>query len=182
MAALRTLPVVVEILGWDEAFLGARTDDPERLAADVQHTVEAATGLSCSVGIGDNKLRAKLATGFAKPAGIYRLTEENWAQLMAGRPTEALWGIGRRTSAKLAAEGITTVGQLALADPERLASHSDRPWGRGTECWPWASAAQSSTRHRTWPAREPARRPSRSTSTTAPRSSGRWACWRARVT
>ena len=40
------------------------------LAADVQRSVEAATGLSCSVGIGDNKLRAKLATGFAKPAGV----------------------------------------------------------------------------------------------------------------
>ncbi|MGH9262803.1 MAG: DNA polymerase IV, partial [Acidimicrobiales bacterium] len=63
MAALRELPVVVEVLGWDEAFLGAHTGDPEALAADTQRAVKDATGLSCSVGIGDNKLRAKLATG-----------------------------------------------------------------------------------------------------------------------
>jgi DNA polymerase IV len=53
MAALRELPVV-EVLGWDEAFLGARTDDPEALAAESQRAVKEARGLSCSVGIGDN--------------------------------------------------------------------------------------------------------------------------------
>jgi DNA polymerase-4 len=160
MAALRTLPVVVEVLGWDEAFLGAHSDDPERLALDVQRTVRAATGLSCSVGIGDNKLRAKLATGFAKPAGIYRLTEDNWAQVMAARPTEALWGIGRRTAAKLAAEGITTVGQLATADPERLAGRfgpTMGPWYRvlamglgGTVVDPTPHVARSRSRETTF--------------------------------
>jgi DNA polymerase IV len=54
MAALRELPVVVEVLGWDEAYLGARTDDPEALAAAAQRAVKEASGLSCSVGIGDN--------------------------------------------------------------------------------------------------------------------------------
>ena len=49
--------------------MGARTGDPEAWAADVQRAVEHATGLVCSVGIGDNRLRAKLTTGFAKPAG-----------------------------------------------------------------------------------------------------------------
>jgi DNA polymerase IV len=53
MAALRELPVV-EVLGWDEGFLGARTDDPEALAAQAQRAVKEASGLSCSVGIGDN--------------------------------------------------------------------------------------------------------------------------------
>ncbi|GDY28453.1 DNA polymerase IV [Gandjariella thermophila] len=121
MATLRTLPVIVEVLGWDEAFLGATTGDPEGLAADVRRAVTAETGLSCSVGIGDNKLRAKLATGFAKPAGIYRLTRDNWVAVMADKPTDALWGIGRRTAAKLADLGITTVADLARADPAALA-------------------------------------------------------------
>jgi DNA polymerase-4 len=58
MATLRTFPVVVEVWGWDEAFLGARTDDPEALAAGIQRAVAATTGLSCSIGIGDNKHRA----------------------------------------------------------------------------------------------------------------------------
>jgi DNA polymerase IV len=69
MATLRSLPVVVEVLGWDEAFVGSGTDDPERLAADIQAAVASACQLTCAVGIGDNKLRAKIATGFAKPGG-----------------------------------------------------------------------------------------------------------------
>ena len=122
MEALRTLPdLVVEVLGWDEAFLGARTRDPETLAAVVRHTVREETGLSCAVGIGDTRLRAKIATGFAKPAGIFRLTRHNWVEVMADRPTEALWGIGGKTARKLEAMGIRTVAELARADPAALA-------------------------------------------------------------
>ncbi|MFB9433086.1 DNA polymerase IV [Streptoalloteichus tenebrarius] len=131
MDTLRAFPVVVEVLGWDEAFLGARTDDPEALAADVRRAVAEETGLSCSVGIGDNKLRAKIATGFAKPAGIYRLTRDNWVSVMADRPTDALWGIGRRTAARLAAAGLRTVADLARADPEALAERF------GPKLGPW---------------------------------------------
>ena len=68
--------------------------------------------LHCSIGIGDNKLRAKTATSFAKPAGRYRLTAQNWLEVMGDRPTEALWGIGTKTAGKLAELGISTVRQL----------------------------------------------------------------------
>ncbi|HET6950863.1 MAG TPA: DNA polymerase IV [Acidimicrobiales bacterium] len=133
MATLRTLPVVVEVLGWDEAFLGAHTTDPEALADEVRRAVMRETGLSCSVGIGDNRLRAKIATGFAKPAGIFRLTRHNWFAVMGGRPTDALWGIGRKTARKLAEAGITTVAELAAADPADLARRfgpTMGPWYR----------------------------------------------------
>jgi DNA polymerase-4 len=133
MATLRRFPVVVEVLGWDEAFLGAHAGDPEALAADVQRAVEQATGLVCSVGIGDNRVRAKLATGFAKPAGIYRLTRENWMRVMARRPPSALWGIGPKTAKKLAAAGIMTVAQLAGTDTDALARRfgpTMGPWYR----------------------------------------------------
>ena len=63
----------------DEAFLAAEVDDPARLAADIQAAVLARTGLACSIGIGGNKLQAKQATGFGKPAGIYQLTERELA-------------------------------------------------------------------------------------------------------
>ncbi|MEU4446048.1 DNA polymerase IV [Actinosynnema sp. NPDC050801] len=122
MDVLRELPAVVEVIGWDEAFLGARTDDPEALAEAARRAVEEGTGLASSVGIGDNKLRAKLATGFAKPAGVYRLTRDNWVEVMAGRPVTALWGIGSRTAAKLAESDLRTVADLARADPEALAA------------------------------------------------------------
>jgi DNA polymerase IV len=142
MATLRRFPVIVEVWGWDEAFLGAQTENPEALARDIRAAVLRETGLSCSIGIGDNKQRAKLATGFAKPvhggqsppgAGISRLTAENWMPVMAHRPTEALWGIGRKTSTKLAELGLHTVAQLAASDPEELARRfgpSIGPWLR----------------------------------------------------
>ncbi|MGW4485206.1 DNA polymerase IV [Amycolatopsis sp. NPDC004368] len=133
MARLRELPVVVEVLGWDEAFLGLDSDDPEAFAAEVRAAVADETGLSCSVGIGDNKLRAKLATGFAKPAGIFRLTQENWWAVMAERPPDALWGIGRKTAKKLAEAGFTTVLQLAGARADDLAARFGPrlgPWYR----------------------------------------------------
>jgi len=133
MDTLRSFDVVVEVLGWDEAFLGASTVDPWALARELQAAVLARTKLSCSVGIGDNKLRAKLATGFAKPAGIFELTRDNWVEVMADRPTEALWGIGRKTARKLAELGYTTVAELARADPAALAARlgpNTGPWLR----------------------------------------------------
>jgi DNA polymerase-4 len=143
MSALRSLDAVVQVLGWDEAFLGVETDDPEAFAQRVQATVLAATGLHCSVGIGDNKLRAKIATDFGKPRGLFRLTEENWYPVMADRPTEALWGIGKRTAKRLAEHGIHTIRELALADPQYLADHlgpTMGPWyrrlGRGVDTSP----------------------------------------------
>jgi nucleotidyltransferase/DNA polymerase involved in DNA repair len=75
------------------------------------------------VGIGQNKLQAKLATGYGKPGGVYRLTHETWFGVLGGEPAEALWGIGRKTAAKLAALGIGTVAELAALDPFALAPH-----------------------------------------------------------
>ncbi|GAA2094594.1 DNA polymerase IV [Microlunatus panaciterrae] len=121
MEALRATGAVVQTLGWDEAFLGVDTDDPEAYAEGVRASVLAATRLHCSVGIGDNKLRAKIATGFAKPRGVFRLTRDNWFAVMADRPTDALWGVGRKTAKRLAGLGIGTVEQLARADPAVLA-------------------------------------------------------------
>ena len=143
MDALRSFDVPVQVLGWDEAFLAVATPDPEAFARDIQQAVLEATGLHCSVGIGDNKLRAKIATGFGKPRGCFRLTEENWSAVMAERPTDALWGIGRKTAARLAALGIHTVAELGRADTRMLADAigpTMGPWyrrlGRGVDSSP----------------------------------------------
>ena len=111
---------VVEVLGWDEAFIGIETDDPESFARHVQAEVLAATSLHCSVGIGDTKVRAKIATEFGKPRGIFRLTRDTWFVVMGHRPVDAIWGIGTRIKARLAALGIDTVRDLASADEARL--------------------------------------------------------------
>jgi DNA polymerase-4 len=117
MGVLRGMDgAVVEVLGWDEAFVGVQTGDPEAFAHRVQTEVLAATRLHCSVGIGDNKIRAKIATGFGKPHGMFRLTAANWFDVMGHRPTIELWGVGARISARLAKHGIGTVAELADAD------------------------------------------------------------------
>jgi nucleotidyltransferase/DNA polymerase involved in DNA repair len=131
MAALRSDGTVVEVLGWDEAFLAVDTDDPEYEARRCQQRVRAATGLECSVGIGRNRLQAKLATGFGKPAGIFRITGETWFDVLGDLPTNALQGIGAKTTRKLQDLGITTVRQLAAADEEALAQRfgpTNGPW------------------------------------------------------
>ena len=131
MAALRETGCPVEVLGWDEAFVGAETNDPESFARGLAADVKAATDLDCSVGMGENKLQAKIATGFGKPAGVSRLTTATWFDILGDRPPDAIWGIGAKTTAKLATLGITTVRQLAEADPQRLAKEfgpTTGPW------------------------------------------------------
>jgi DNA polymerase-4 len=121
METLRAIPgAVVEVLGWDEAFVGLDTDDPEAVARTAQAEVLAATGLHCSVGIGDTKVRAKIATDFGKPRGTFRLTRDNWFAVMGDRPTKDLWGIGSRIQQRLAGLGIETVRQLAESPDEPL--------------------------------------------------------------
>jgi len=134
MDTLRTFPAVVQVAGWDEAFLAVETDDPEALAREVQAAVHERTRLWCSIGIGDNKLRAKIASGFAKPQGVYSLTRSNWFSVMGSLPTLELFGIGKKTAAKLEAHGIRTVEELASADEEVLAERF------GPKTGPWLRA------------------------------------------
>lgn len=134
MATLRAHPgAVVQVLGWDEAFVGLRTADPEADARALQEAVLERTSLHCSVGIGDTLIRAKNATDFGKPRGIFRLTAENWLEVMGGRRTIELWGVGTKVSRRLESLGIRTVGELALADVEALAAEFGPrmgPWYR----------------------------------------------------
>ena len=131
MDTLRSFDVVVEVAGWDEAYIATDASDPEALARAIQTAVLDRTRLWSSIGIGDNRLRAKLATGFAKPRGVFVLTRQTWDDVMAGQPVDALWGIGGKTAGKLEALGIRTVEQLAAADDDRLA----QAFGPNTGPW-----------------------------------------------
>ncbi|MBY0286123.1 MAG: DNA polymerase IV [Mycobacteriaceae bacterium] len=123
MGLLRDFGHPVEVWGWDEAYVGAdESIDPFQLAEQIREVVAAGTGLSCSVGISDNKQRAKVATGFGKPAGIFSLTEDNWMAVMGDREVDALWGVGPKTAKRLAGMGITTVADLAATDAQLLTS------------------------------------------------------------
>ena len=156
MAVLRAQPdAIVQVLGWDEAFVGVRTGDPDSYARQLQQAVLAETRLHCSVGIGDTLVRAKVATTFGKPAGIFRLTKDNWLDVMGGRPTIDLWGVGTKVSRRLAKLGIETVAQLAASNPDDLVPEFGPkmgPWyaqlGRGdgareVDDTPWVARGHS---------------------------------------
>ena len=62
---------------------------------------------------------------------MFRLTGREWPALMGPRPVEALWGIGKKTAAKLEAMGIRTVDELTSADVDALADRfgpNTGPW------------------------------------------------------
>jgi DNA polymerase-4 len=156
MATLRDQPgATVQVLGWDEAFLGIHTADPEAYAHEIQRAILERTRLHCSVGIGDTLVRAKVATGFGKPRGVFRLTEANWMDVMGGRKTIDLWGVGSKISRRLVTLGITSVSDLASADPDILVAEFGPkmgPWyrdlGRGdgsriVDDTPWVARGHS---------------------------------------
>jgi len=122
MTALRELGYLTEVLGWDEAFVAAGTGDPEAVARQIRRHIKAATQLDSSVGIGENRIQAKLASALAKPAGVFRLTHDSWPAVMGGRPAGALLGVGAKTERKLAEMGIRTVADLAGADLAAVAA------------------------------------------------------------
>ncbi|WP_442860289.1 DNA polymerase IV [Arthrobacter sp. zg-Y919] len=156
MATLRAQPgAVVQVLGWDEAFVGTVTEDPEAYARELQAAVLEQTQLHCSVGIGDTLVRAKNATDLGKPAGVFQLTAANWLEVMGGRPTKELWGVGSKISGRLAKLGINTVAELATVDPPTLVPEFGPkmgPWyaelGRGdgastVDDTPWVARGHS---------------------------------------
>jgi DNA polymerase-4 len=119
----------VEPFSIDEAFLdlggtpyGKDGATAVRAGRTVQRWVGERLGLSASIGIGPNKLIAKMAAGEEKPAGLTLLDEDAFRRRWWPRPVDALWGIGAQTAAALLRLGLPTVGHLAHASEERLAA------------------------------------------------------------
>jgi DNA polymerase-4 len=123
----------------------------------VRNAVLERTRLHCSVGIGNNKLQAKIATDFGKPShvrgGTYAITDDTWYAEMGTRPTRALWGVGAKIAGRLSALGIETVTDLATSDTDLLVGEfgpTMGPWfhrmGRGVDsspvdATPWVARA-----------------------------------------
>jgi DNA polymerase-4 len=92
--------------------------------------IKQATGLTCSVGIGPNKLVAKVASDAEKPAGFLVLTREQACERFAGASPGLVPGIGPKTAAKLAEMGLHTLAALAAAPERDLAQRFGANLGR----------------------------------------------------
>jgi DNA polymerase-4 len=123
--ALRQVVPDMEDRGIDEVYLdltglpGSSREIGQRL----QQTVLEATALSCSIGIGPNKLIAKIASDLEKPRGISIIGPEDVVSRLWSLPARKVPGIGPRADQTLQALGIRTIGELAATDISLLNEH-----------------------------------------------------------
>lgn len=105
----------IEDVGLDEAFLdiSGTTRSAVEIAQSIKQQIKAKTGLTCSVGIGPNKLLAKVASDLEKPNGLTVLDHSNVRQRLWPLPVRKLWGVGPRTETTLSRLGVHTIGDLA---------------------------------------------------------------------
>ena len=110
----------VEVVGLDEAYMDlSDLYSPRAAMRRLATEIRAATELTCSVGIGPNKLVAKVASDAEKPAGFVVLTREQACARFAQAPPGLVPGIGPKTAARLVELGLTTLAAVGAA-PERV--------------------------------------------------------------
>ncbi len=107
---------LIEPLSLDEAYLDV-TDNRHGLYASqiakvIQSAVRDELNLSCSVGVGPNKLIAKIASDLKKPGGITIITPENVKPFMEHLEVRKLFGVGPVTERRLHTLGIRRCGDL----------------------------------------------------------------------
>ncbi|MEL7643352.1 MAG: DNA polymerase IV [bacterium] len=133
MAILEDLSPLVEQVSVDEAFIDVSDlpDDPGVIAARLQARINQETRLPCSLGVAANKLVAKVANDYGKgsrkgldyPNAITVVPPGEEAAFLAPLPVQMLWGVGKKTAARLKTLGIETIGQLADAPAGLLGAH-----------------------------------------------------------
>jgi DNA polymerase-4 len=135
-AVLEDFSPLVVMSSLDEAYLdfgGTERLHPISLlsvAEQLRDQVKRATGLDCSVGIGPNRMIAKLASDCAKPRGLMEV-RSGWEEgFLAGLPLRAMPGVGPKTAERWAELGLTNVHQIqTMTEPalERLVGADARP-------------------------------------------------------
>ena len=121
MDRVRAQVEVVEVVGLDEAYLDlGGLVAPRAAMRRLVSEIRADTGVTCSVGIGPNKLVAKVASDAEKPAGFVALTREEACARFAAAPPRLLPGIGAKTAERLETMGITTIARLGASPEEEL--------------------------------------------------------------
>jgi DNA polymerase-4 len=131
MGIVRAQVERVEVVGLDEAYLDVSgLLSPRAAMRRLVHEIREATGIVCSVGIGPNKLVAKVASDAEKPAGFVVLSRAQACARFGGAPPGLVPGIGPKTAARLAQLGLTTLAALAAAPEAALVERFGPNLGR----------------------------------------------------
>jgi len=121
MDRVRAQVETVEVMGLDEAYLELTgLVAPRAAMRRLVSEIKADTGLTASVGIGPNRLVAKVASDAEKPQGFVVLTREQACERFADAPPRLLPGIGPKTAERLESLGIATIARLAATPPDVL--------------------------------------------------------------
>jgi len=129
---MRRLTPLVEPLSIDEAFLdlsgtaGLHGAAPAQLLASLTRRIEEEFGITASIGLSHNKFLAKLASDLDKPRGFAVIGRAEAKAFLADKPVGWLWGVGGAMQRRLAADGITRIGQLAVLDARDLGARYGR--------------------------------------------------------
>jgi DNA polymerase IV len=121
MAVLRRNAETVEVVGLDEAYvdltgLFSPKATMRRIAAEIRDE----TGLTCSIGISESRMLAKITSELGKPAGLVVLSRGEALERFSGESPGLIPGIGPKSVAKLEAKGIRTLAELRAQDPAAL--------------------------------------------------------------
>src|SRR5512141_1763479 len=92
------------------------------LALQIKQEIKDKEGITASIGVGPNKLVAKIASDYQKPDGLTIVKEEEVEKFLDHLPVRKLLWVGRKTEPKLKELGINTIGDLANYDPTKLSS------------------------------------------------------------
>lgn len=135
-ALMRELTPLVEPLSIDEAFLDlAGTErlhgtSPARMLARLARRIEDEIGITISVGLSCNKFLAKIASDLDKPRGFSVIGREEAPAFLKDRPVGLIWGVGKALQARLARDGLRTLGQIQRMEEHELVARYGAMGGR----------------------------------------------------
>jgi DNA polymerase-4 len=124
--AMFALTPLVEPLSIDEAFLDLTGTQrlhgmaAAKVLARFATAVERDIGITVSIGLSANKFLAKIASDLDKPRGFAVLGQNEAVEFLAPKPVGFIYGVGKVSAAKLAADGYRLIGDLQRADQREL--------------------------------------------------------------
>jgi len=121
MAILRRNAETVEVVGLDEAYIDLTgIFSPKATMRRIAAEIHEETRLTCSIGISESRMLAKITSELGKPAGLVVLSRAEALERFSGESPRLIPGIGPKSVAKLEAMGIRTLAELGAQDPAAL--------------------------------------------------------------